>query len=245
MGGFLSTNADDSEAFLKKTAPILQQCLTDVEDSISRKKWSVFMHMASIIVIGIMLAVVGGFSAKSAADMNSLSNFKNLKDSKDPAYSKTLDEAHGYMAGSSATAWVGFAGLVVTIIIIGFLLVSVILPWMGKNAVQNVASDSDKISNRIATDGTCANVADEIVDSAASTGVMIVKLIDLGVTAFALFMTSLAVRSFLSLHKFKSASASTMSATDKTKLDSAYKNTMITMGLGVSAGLIGILGLVI
>lgn len=240
MGGSVSTAFTENAEY-----NWLAQIKKEVEGSVSRKKWSVFMHMISIIIIGVMLAVVGGFSAKSAADMNGLSNFKNLKDSKDPSYSKLLDEAHGYMAGSSATAWVGFAGLVVTIIIIGFLLISVILPWMGKNALQNVVSDSGKIIGRLQKGDKPADITDEIVDSAASTGVMIVRLIDLGVTAFALFMTSLAVRSFLSLRKFKSASASTMSATDKTKLDSAYKNTMITMGLGVGAGLIGILGLVI
>lgn len=192
------------------------------EDEISSKKWSFIFHIGLVILIGIAVAIIGGFSAKAAGDMSKITNFDKLKNSKDPAYSKTLDESHGYMAGAASASWVGFAALVVTIIIVIYFI-------YGSISVKLATGNIQPGSN-----------CQEFVDSNARMYELIIMFVDLGITAFALFATSLAVRSFLSLRKFKETS---ISGQDKVNIDSAYKNSMITMGVGVGAGLIGILGL--
>lgn len=229
----------------------LGQITECTESAITSKKWSIYIHIGVVIVMGIMLAVIGGFSAKAAADLNQLSNFKESTDSTSASYNESLKNAHSYMAGAASIAWVGFAALVVTIIIVVFLITTVGTAAVAKNVTQKLATDAGSImteaNQQLADCGggdeckqqVCDQVAADVVRSAATTPVFIITVVNLGVTAFVLFMSSMAIRSFLSLRTLKQQ---THSPEDAAKIATSYKNTQITMGLGLGAGILGVVG---
>jgi preprotein translocase subunit Sss1 len=230
---------------------LIEPLTKQIPISAKQKGWSMFYKILMICLIGIMLAVTGGFSAKSAAELNQLSNFKNLKDPKSPDYSEHLDKAHSFMAGSASIGWIGFAALVVLIIILSVTATG----WGAKlatNAVANVASkvkdmeseDITEINKCISnfndgSDPSCINdTADEIVNSGASSARLFLMLISLGVAVFIGFVGSLSIRGYWHASKFRKSAA--LSAADAALVADAMKKSLITSvvtAVGVMVGL--------
>ena len=71
---------------------------------------NILMRAIMMVVIAIILSIVGGFAAKSAADINKLK--------KENTGNENLKLAHAKMAGAASLGFIGFALVVVLIIVL-------------------------------------------------------------------------------------------------------------------------------
>lgn len=225
-------------------APTLESVLAATQERVVSKGSGFVTKILAIALVGILLAVAGGFAAKAAADLTGVSGY--TKDTKAAGYSQPVDKAHGYVAGAAAAAWVGFAGLVVTIVVLLVTATTFLVPKTIMNATDAFQTDGPAAVETATTciaaggeEGTCVGDAVEpIIDSASSTLSGVIKLALLGVAAFSLFVCSLAARSaWIAQTNLRSKFSS---GADKIKFDSYFKRLLIAMGATLGGGLIAV-----